>query len=192
MGFDYTSGCVNFRDVGEVLNLLADRTVMPERRILRGGTIDRVGSLEEIGSPGIIVSVRKGPDSPRFPVEYVHVPISNEFEKYETGTREVRVWLRGALAVLERDATKYPVLFHCTSGKDRSAVVIAALLRVLEIPCELIVEEYLWSEGRVEREWIEGALDGIGDPERYFDRLDLAAIRRNVLGRTDSGDRDGT
>jgi protein-tyrosine phosphatase len=191
MGFDCTSGCVNLRDVGEVLNLLADRTVMPERRILRGGTIDGVDSLE-IGSPGTIVSVRKGADSPRFPVEYVHAPISNEFEKYETGTREVREWLRRALEVLERDATKYPVLFHCTSGKDRSAVVIAALLRVLEIPRELIVEEYLWSEGRVERQWIEEALDGIGDPERYLDRLDLGAIRRNVLGAADPGARDGS
>jgi protein-tyrosine phosphatase len=37
MGLDYTGGCVNFRDVGELLNLLADRQVMPERRILRGG-----------------------------------------------------------------------------------------------------------------------------------------------------------
>jgi protein-tyrosine phosphatase len=192
MGFDYTSGCVNFRDVGEVLNLLADRTVMPERRILRRGTIDWVDSLEEIGSPGTIVSVKKGADSPRFPVEYVHAPISNEFEKYETGTREVRAWLRAALAVLERDTTKYPVLFHCTSGKDRSAVVIAALLRILEIPRELIVEEYLWSEGRVERQWVEGALDGIGDPERYFDRLDLGAIRRNVLGAADPGARNGS
>ena len=32
MGLDYTSGCVNFRDVGEWVNLLASRPVLP-----RGG-----------------------------------------------------------------------------------------------------------------------------------------------------------
>ncbi len=47
---------------------------------------------------------------------------------------------------------------------------------------DVIVQEYELSDGGVEREWIEGALDGIGDVEAYFDRVDLPALRRKLLG----------
>ena len=86
------------------------------------------------------------------------------------------------MACLARDVERFPVLFHCTSGKDRTGVAVAALLAVLGIDRDVIVQEYLWSEGEVERAWIEGSLDGLGDPAAYFRRVDLASLR-DKLGR---------
>jgi hypothetical protein len=45
------------------------------------------------------------------------------------------------------------------------------------VPREVILEEYLLSEGGVERAWIERALDGVGDVGSYLDRVDLRRVR---------------
>ncbi|HEX8834862.1 MAG TPA: tyrosine-protein phosphatase, partial [Abditibacteriaceae bacterium] len=58
-------------------------------------------------------------------------------------------------------------------------VVVAALLKILQVPDSIIVEEYLLSDGTVKAEWITTSLQGIGDPSKYFDRLDLNRIRAN-------------
>lgn len=58
---------------------------------------------------------------------------------------------------------------------------MAALLTVLGVDRELVVQEYLWSEGAVQRAWIEGALNGLGNPAAYFRRLHLPSLRRKVL-----------
>jgi protein-tyrosine phosphatase len=182
MALDYTNpqAVVNFRDVGEFVNWLADKPLLPERRILRGGTLAHVRSLAVVGNPRTIFNLRKGPDPP-FDVGTLHYPISNDYEKYQTSLPEVRKWLTGIMRELEGDLD-YPLYFHCTSGKDRTGVVIAALLTILGIPRDLIAKEYLLSEGEVSKEAILSALDGIGDPEAYFAELDLDLIRRKVLG----------
>lgn len=111
-----------------------------------------------------------------------HFPISNDYEKYETANRQVRQWLRNVISVFENSDLVYPILVHCTSGKDRTGVVIAALLKILQIPDAIIVEEYLLSDGEVKAEWILMSLQGINDPAKYFDRLDLNRIRANIKG----------
>lgn len=113
----------------------------------------------------------------RFDATYLHFPISNDFKKYETQQREVRRWLNEVLSATAEQASAL-VFFHCTSGKDRTGVVVAAILKVLGVDEDLIVQEYLWSDGEVKREWIQTSLDGIGDPARYFDRVDLDRLRR--------------
>lgn len=183
MGLDYSKGCVNFRDVGECVNLLADRDLLPPQRILRGGKLEFVTAAEQIGCPGTVINLRKGPDptDQLFGADYWHFAISNDYEKYNTGIPQVRRWLGNVFECLANKVVRLPVLFHCTSGKDRTGVVVAALLTALGIDRELVVQEYLWSDGEVERAWIEGALDGIGDPSVYFRRVDLRALRLRVM-----------
>ena len=182
MGLDYSKGCVNFRDVGECVNLLAGHEVLPLRRIMRGGKLEFVESAAQIGSPGTIINLRKGPDpeNKRFGADYWHLAISNEHEKYNTADPEVRRWLNDVFRCLADEVERFPVLFHCTSGKDRTGVVIAVLLVALGIDRELVVQEYLWSEGEVEQIWIEGALDSVGDPAKYFRRVDLGLLRDKI------------
>lgn len=183
MGLDYSKGCVNFRDVGDWVNTIAGRVLLPHGRILRGGKINFVDSLDQIGGAGTIINLRRGPDpSDRlFGAEYWHFPISNDHEKYETTDPVVRCWLNDVFACIAKRASRLPILFHCTSGKDRTAVVVAALLQVMGVMRSVIVEEYLLSDGEVRREWIETALDGIDDPEIYFRHVDLDLIRGKLL-----------
>lgn len=171
MGLDYTNGCVNFRDVGEYINLLMGRSFLKEKCLYRGGKVNHIIGLKEIGHARTIVNLRKGPDPQFEDVRNQHFPISNDYEKYQTADKVVARWLNEIIEFVTLDECKLPVLFHCTSGKDRTGVVVAAILKILNVPEELIIEEYLLSDGDVKREWIQQSLDGIGDPFRYFERV---------------------
>lgn len=183
MGLDYSQGCVNYRDVGECINILADCDLIPIGRILRGGKLQFVECAAQIGNPGTIINLRKGTDSvdKRFGADYWHFPISNDYEKYNTTDPKVRRWLNDVFVCLEQKVQRFPVFFHCTSGKDRTGVVIAGLLSVLNLDRELIIQEYLWSTGNIERSWIENAIDGIGNIETYFRRVKLQTICHKFL-----------
>jgi protein-tyrosine phosphatase len=183
MALDYTSGCVNFRDVGAFVNLITDEKLMAEGRLYRGGKLDYVDDISTIENPASIINLRRGPDYQVFDVEYYHFPISNDYEKYDTPTREVRMWLNKIVQLFEDDGLKFPVLIHCTSGKDRTGVVIAALLKIAAIPDQVIVEEYLLSSGEVQEAWIRKALDGMQNVAKYFDRVtDLKKVASRVRG----------
>jgi protein-tyrosine phosphatase len=183
MGLDYSNGCVNFRDVGEFVNIIAGRALVPEKRLYRGGKLDSVDCAEEIANPASIINLRRSADLKVFDAEIYHFPISDEFEKYDTTNRQVRRWLNEVLRVFELPSLRYPVLIHCTSGKDRTGVVVASILRVLDVPESVIVEEYLLSEGAVQPDWIRQSLDGIRETDHYFNRVDLSLVRAGVLGK---------
>ncbi len=185
MGLNYAAGCVNFRDAFACVNLFADALVLPEGVLFRGGKLDAVTAPEQVGSPGTVFNLRKGPDHAEnlFGADYFHFPISNDHEKYETTDPVVRRWLGDVLARLADSVERFPVLLHYTSGKDRTGVAVAVVLSALGVERELIVQEYLFSEGEVRREWIETSLAGIGDPAVYFRRADLGALRAKLLRR---------
>jgi protein-tyrosine phosphatase len=56
------------------------------------------------------------------------------------------------------DETRYPVLLHCTQGKDRTGLVVQLVLSLLDIPLPIIKADYLLSgpelvaerEGRIQ------------------------------------------
>ncbi len=184
MTLDYSKGCVNFRDVGEWINLIAGHTIVPEGRIYRGGKLEFVNSSDDIYNPGTIVNLRKGEDpfNKLINSDYFHFPISNDYEKYETKNKEVRRWLNYIFNIFEQQIVKFPVLFHCTSGKDRTGVVVASLLKILNVKDQFIVEEYLLSDGDVKKKWIICALNGIEPIEKYFNRVDLSRVRDKIAG----------
>ncbi|WP_425148032.1 tyrosine-protein phosphatase [Deinococcus sp.] len=181
MGLDYSVGCVNFRDVGEYLGLLMGLSPLPTGRLLRGGKLDFVDALTDIGQPATILNLRRGADRQTWTAQALHLPAPNDLENYDTTNPRVRRWLNEAVAVFEEDTLAFPVLIHCTSGKDRTGVVVAALLKILRIEERWIVEEYLLSDGEVRSKWIRQALDGMADTEAYFHRVDLTRVRANLL-----------
>lgn len=180
MGLDYTNGCVNFRDVGAFVNLIIGKTILQEEKLYRGGSIDYVKEHAEIANVKSVISLRNGPDSKSFEVDYYHFPMSNKVEKYDTRQKEVRIWLNQIMAVFENNDLRLPVLIHCLSGKDRTGIVISTILLLLGMDEKFIIEEYLLSDGEVKPELIQMAIDGVEDTEKYFNRVKLEVVKANL------------
>ncbi len=152
---------LNYRDVGETLGLWLDPSPIPPGRLLRGGRMDPLTNAADLGHPATILNLRRGPDPKQLDgVRYLHVPAADKLENYDTRQRRVRAWLGDALAVLANPRTAWPLYVHCTSGRDRTGVVIAAALLLLEVPAPVVAEEYLLSDG-AERGAIQQAVAGI-------------------------------
>ncbi|WP_437651342.1 tyrosine-protein phosphatase [Sorangium sp. So ce362] len=165
----------NYRDVGEALGLWFDVSPIPAGRLLRGGRFDLMTTASDLGSPGTILNLRRGPDPGHLTgVTYVHVAADDDVENYDTRQRRVRSWLGKALSVLATPELAWPVYVHCTSGRDRTGVVIAAALLALDVPRQIVAEEYLLSDG-ADSIAIERAIDGIVEwlPSAAIDRTKL-------------------
>lgn len=181
---DYTdpTTAVNFRDAGLFINMIVGRAVLPERRLLRGGTIKWLQDLSAIGEPRTIFCLQAGADESHGQVCHHHFPIANSIEKYNTATGEVRTWLRGIVRTIESGSIEFPLYVHCLSGRDRTGIVIAALLKICGVDDEHIVEEYQLSIGAESPEPIRLALAGMGDLTTYFKGVDLSRVRAVLRG----------
>ena len=65
------------------------------------------------------------------------------------------------------DRSKLPALFHCTTGKDRTGWAAAALLTLLGVPKETVVEDYLRSNDYIlplYKKQIDAFVAGGGEP----------------------------
>ena len=59
-------------------------------------------------------------------------------EMIERFTPIYKQWLQSLL-----DENNYPQVFHCTAGKDRTGLAAALLLRILGVPNEEVMQDYL-------------------------------------------------
>jgi protein-tyrosine phosphatase len=88
----------------------------------------------------------------------------------------------------------YPLLFHCSAGKDRTGILTALLLDFLGTPREIIYDDYLHSKRitpklRVEREWLDAVfaiVDEAGGIEPYLRAQGVSpqvfqSVRQNLI-----------
>lgn len=167
----------NFRDVGDVLGLWLDASPIPAGHLFRGGRLDDLSRLDEIGRPRTVLNLRSGPDPSHLGIAVLHVPAPNHLENYDTASHGVRRWLGDALRVLAAPQTTWPVYVHCTSGRDRTGVVVAAALLAIGVPRDIVIEEYLLSDG-ASLALITRALDGLAS--FALAAGDLAALRQRL------------
>ena len=59
--------------------------------------------------------------------------------------------IREIFAVLA-DSSNYPILIHCTQGKDRTGLAVILLLLLLDVPLGAISADYMASENELESE----------------------------------------
>ncbi|EYF05140.1 tyrosine-protein phosphatase [Chondromyces apiculatus] len=176
----------NFRDVGEILGLWLEPSPIASARLFRGGRFDTLAAVNDLGSPGTILNLRRGPDPDHLTgIRHVHVPAEDDVENYDTRLPRVRRWLGKALSVLADPEVTWPVYVHCTSGRDRTGVVIAAALLLVDVPREVVAEEYMLSEG-ADRSAIETAIEGILG-ERTALPIDRKKLQTALLGGRRSG-----
>jgi len=66
------------------------------------------------------------------------------------------------------DENNYPLLFHCTAGKDRTGFAAVLLLHILGFDRKTIVEDY--------EDYIQGAFDAITEDYETIDNFLLQAL----------------
>ena len=176
----------NYRDVGLSLPLAA---VMPAGRVLRCGAIDNC-SWTALGRPGTIINLRKGSDSVAWPgCAILHLGAANDLEKYDTSDKAVREWVCSVLLALV--TAELPVVIHCRSGRDRTGVIVAAILSVLDVPEGEIITEYALSEG-ADPSLLEQTLApwrAAGGIKSWVRGVDLALLRARLTYHTHPFDR---
>jgi protein-tyrosine phosphatase len=118
----------------------------------------------------------------------VHFPISNDYEKYHTTLPEVRMWLKTIVRTVE-SGIDFPLYVHCLSGRDRTGVVVAALLKICGVQDKHIVEEYHLSIGTEKRDHIHITLEGFAELRSYFSGIDLARVKGLLQGNEESSNK---
>lgn len=174
---------VNLRDVGEFVNYLSGKDIMLKKKLYRGGRFNSRESLSEIEDLKTIINLRANADQIGNNQEFIqfHFPIANSVEKYDTQLGDVRKWLNNVLSILSREDVKMPVFIHCTSGKDRTGIIIASLLWLLDIPEDIIKNEYLLSDGKISIHQISMSLQGIKSKSNYFNKVSISQLKKNFL-----------
>jgi len=188
-----TIQCLNFRDIGEALDTLGQkdrcRVRFPTGRVFRGGSIDFCNP-SVLRNPKTVINLTMGPDNlntelfTKHKAKYIQHALPNNIDKYHTHLREVRGWLNDVFVTLSTlTENDLPILFHCRAGKDRTGIVVAALLIVLGFPTDIVYEEFLLSPGATRAD-IEAAMAPIvKDPKRFYRKVNIDKLR-NFLTTT--------
>ena len=169
------SGAFNFRDLGGYVT--RDGRVTRWGSLFRSDTLHEltgadVAVLRSLGLATIIdlrtsrelEETGRGPLAPE-PMAYRHLslisdgggeamaapaPAGTELsERYLWYLEVGRQSLVEALGVLS-DPARLPLVFHCAAGKDRTGVLAALVLDILDVDDEAIVGDYLITAGRME------------------------------------------
>ncbi len=167
-------GCLNFRDLGgygtrsgrrvrwgclyrsDALHHMTDEDVRRVRDGLGVRAVVDLRSSAEIANDGI------GP-LPAPPVSYHHVPLFDgghsdlELEEipmdlghqYFILLRVAWEAVRHTVEVLAHSTS--PAIFHCAAGKDRTGLIAAVLLGLLDVDEEHIVEDYVFTSRVLDR-----------------------------------------
>lgn len=90
----------------------------------------------------------------------------------------------------------FPILYHCSAGKDRTGILTALTLELLGTPREVTYDDYLHSKRitaklKVERDWLDtvfAKVDGAGGIEPYLRSLgvsnsEIRSVRENLITR---------
>jgi protein-tyrosine phosphatase len=112
-------------------------------------------------------------------------------EAYQSYVAENRPLFRDFFTLMARKEN-YPVLYHCSAGKDRTGILTALLLETLGTPREVIMDDYIHSRRitpklKVQEDWIQvvfDEIDGAGGIDAYLDDIGVSASQRKAIRDT--------
>ena len=165
-------GAVNFRDIGGYRTKSGKRVQPGKvfRSDELGDLSDAdLSTLEKIGLRWIFdmrnkreVSRKMDRIPPNAPFGYVHTPIYDKeptreylpailFKRHKLGEVlasryfymiEQRAEAFGNILAHFADPKNFPIVYHCTAGKDRTGIITALILALLGVPEDTIVADY--------------------------------------------------
>jgi len=159
-------GAYNFRDLGGLRT--RDGRRLRSGRVFRSDTLQALTAAdvthlrEVVGLRGVvdlrradeILSEGRGRLSEATEVRYVNVPLDMAATEGVAPEDVMRQLYLGCLAAEARlvnaieelsEMAEHPVVFHCAAGKDRTGVLAAVVLRMLNVADEDIVGDYMKS-----------------------------------------------
>ncbi|BAH50724.1 tyrosine-protein phosphatase [Rhodococcus opacus] len=172
------NGCFNFRDLGGLP--AGSETSIRERVLFRSdalGRLDRrdqrvladiglrtvidLRTSKEVEQHGLCAWYERSPELHALPlVAWESLPTKSQsqgwctpaplIDAYHQMLGEGRQTIAAALTVLA-GAGALPAVVHCTSGRDRTAIVVAVLLGILGVPDHQIAEDYALSAAGMAR-----------------------------------------
>ena len=131
--------------------------------LFRSGALDEVVDRDDLPHVKTVLSLRRTQDPNLGEIVRLQAAPRETMNNYVFSSDVFREWIQRLFGILS-DATIWPLLLHCTGGKDRTGVGVALLLKNLGIPDSVIVEEYSLSDGKTypdSLEWLLGAMPGI-------------------------------
>ena len=164
----------NFRDLG---GYPARGGTVRWRTLFRADGLNRLqpGEEDTFAALGIstVIDLRTGEEADhggRFPthvwdVTYHHLPMFDVLPDWPEGIddpadylseRYLEMFATGRKTVtrafeLLADPASYPLVFHCTAGKDRTGILAALVLAVLGVPDDVIAADYALSQAAMGR-----------------------------------------
>lgn len=203
-------GCENFRDLGG--HASASGKHVRYGLLFRSDTLESLsdedhGQLDELGIATVIdlratseIERRGRLDLDRHDLRYVRLPLIDvigdpkawdpveaarpeyPIEGYLRMLRDGAARLADVLRVLAQPGA-LPAVFHCISGKDRTGLVAATVLSLLDVPREVVAGEYSLSQGR------NGHSSASKELQRTFP-LAFGAPPANMIGVLDALERE--
>jgi protein-tyrosine phosphatase len=182
-------GCLNFRDIGgyptadgrsvrwrqvfrsDALHHLTRQDLAHLREAIGLGTVIDLRSSAELRSEG------RGPLAHE-PVAFHHLPLfDGQSVKSAAASSEMtltdRYFLLAEFAkepigkvVSAVAASDAPAVYHCAAGKDRTGVVSAVLLGLLDVPDPVIIADYAAT-----RENLDAIVERLMSTEGYYEML---------------------
>lgn len=168
-------GAYNFRDLGCYPTTDSRRTRWG--RLFRSDTLNElteedVATLRAMGLATVVdlrtpTEVERAGPGPlqRHPIHHLHAPVLTDQGQEDRAAPQLRdgnagdryLWyLEGGSAalaeamVLMTEADRYPLVFHCFAGKDRTGVLAALVLDCIGVERTAIVEDYVLTATRME------------------------------------------
>ena len=158
------AGCCNARDLGGLLAGTGRR--IPSGRLFRADCIPArsLANADETGRmrPATVIDLRSDAEVRRAPAptaNRLHLPLDNPQRgmgpedwqhPHAVAERYLALLLDGEESIAEilavlTDPAAYPVVIHCSGGKDRTGIVVALVLALLGVADDDIAADYALS-----------------------------------------------
>lgn len=165
-------GAYNFRDLGGLRT--RDGRRLRSGRVFRSDTLQALTASDVnrlravVGLRGVVdlrrvdevLTEGRGPLADAAEIRYANTPLDMAATEGVAPDQVMRQLYLGCLApeaalitAIERlsDMAEHPVIFHCAAGKDRTGVLAAVVLRMLNVADEHIVADYMRSAAAMDR-----------------------------------------